>query len=354
MFYVLTLTFVQRQLSVEEKALTNQIFSHFDASTINAIEPHLQALISRLGQTYLGVTSELSNRSRVRAEDVEKSDIPLRYDYNFVESNELAMHIDQLHNNFLLRYLHVIYEGEEIQGDYLNLSECMAINKFTMQSDCAVVNYGRGKHGELASLQLGFAVYEAVTMLMSYTPEQMPIFLLPFHPLEHFWTRSHGDTTNALIDFDDWYERFRSLEKILRNVGVNFNIIVGHRNWISEPPGVDELQSYCASKVLKQFLTSEVSISPAVDKSESELCHIINVEGVHNELLVTVINWYKSERITNTDLHYEISGKAPIDEVYAFCERYNIEAKTDVKMIEDVSENSLESITVNIQRSLIF
>ena len=43
-----------------------------------------------------------------------------------------------------------------------------------------------------------------------------------------------------------------------------------------------------------------------------------------------------------------------MDRIYAFCERYNIQAKTDVKMIEDVSSDAIDSINSNIQRSLIF
>ena len=89
-------------------------------------------------------------------------------------------------------------------------------------------------------------------------------------------------------------------------------------------------------------------------KEDSDLCHIISVEGAFNELLVTVINWYQRGNITNTELYYEISGKTPLEVVYAFCEKYNIEAKSEVKMIEDMSSDNFDSIESNIQRSLIF
>lgn len=353
MRYVLTFTFVQHLVSLEPEPSSNRMVSEFSPSMVSEIESKLKSLIEKHGRSYVGITSEMCNRSRVTIHDVSPAPEANRYHYTFSEKNDLHVHTDQLHNSFRFRYLHVIYEGEEIPGSYLTFDECMEINCISMKAQCSVVNYGRGEHGELATLQLGYAVYEAVALLVAYQNKQFPVFILPFHPLEHFWTLTDGDTTKALIDYDEWYERFRALERIFRHLGVNFNVIIGHRTWLVNPPSIQELENYCASKVLSGFLKSEVSLTN--DKKEnSDTCHVINVEGAFNELLVTVVNWYQQGLITNTDLYYEISGPAPMDMIYAFCERYNIQAKTDVKMIEDVSSDAIDSINSNIQRSLIF
>tara|TARA_Y100001970_G_scaffold131590_1_gene162323 strand:+ start:12661 stop:13728 length:1068 start_codon:yes stop_codon:yes gene_type:complete len=355
MQYVLTFTFVQQhELDIIEQGLPPvSTAPDFDAQIISEIEICIKAMIESRGQKYIGVSSELTNRSRVNATDLSPGDTSQRYTCNFVDNNSAHVHVDQLHNSFRFRYLHVLYEGDEIAGGFLTLKECMDINKISMRVNCATVNYGRGDSGELATLQLGYAVYEAISMLVAYSRRNFPVFILPFHPLEHFWKRANGDLTSALIEFDEWYERFRALDKILRNIGLQHNVIIGHRNWLVSPPSMQELENYCASKVLDSYLKSEVNFEEK-PKEDSDLCHIISVEGAFNELLVTVINWYQRGNITNTELYYEISGKTPLEVVYAFCEKYNIEAKSEVKMIEDMSSDNFDSIESNIQRSLIF
>lgn len=352
MQFALSLTFIQCLKAMSECSEELPV-SENPESIIDKIEPILQNLVERLGSKFIGVTSTFCNRSKIKICDIAKAIDERRFHYLFVDDGDVHTHTDQLHNAYMFKYLHVIYEGNEIEGGYLNLEECISINKETMKISCAIINYGRGRDGELATLSLGYSVYESVLMLNSYSLECTPLFLLPFHPLEHFWGRAKGDTNAALLDFDDWYVRFRSLRKILENIGVTYDVIVGHRSWISDTPHQGELQAYCASKVLDVFLKSEVNFLDE-PKEKNDKCEIINVEGAYSELLVTVVNWYKMERLTNTDIYYEVKGPAPIDFINQFCEKYGIESKTETRLIEEMKDSSMESINDNIQRSLIF
>ena len=352
MQFALTLTFIQCLQAMSECSGEYPV-SIDNEKILEKIEPTIQKLIERLGGKYIGIATEFCNRSKVNSSDMVKSIDDRRFHYQFVDSRDVHSHSDQLSNVYTFKYLHIIYEGEEIEGGYLNIEECLCINRETIKLSCAVINYGRGRNGELATLSLGYTVYESVKMLLSYSLGTSPLFLIPFHPLEHFWGRVKGDTTTALLDFDDWYIRFRSLRMIVENLGLKYDIIVGHRSWISETPEQGELQAYCASKVLDGFLKSEVSFLDEPKESNDE-CEIINVEGAYSELLVTVVNWYKHETITYTDIYYEVKGPAPIDLITDFCKKYGIESRTETRLIEEMKESSVASINDNIQRSLIF
>jgi hypothetical protein len=353
MQFALSLTFVQCLKAVSECSEEHPVSIINHEEIIDNIEPTVKSLIERLGGKYVGMTSEFCNRSKVKTCDIATSLCERRFHYQFVDTGDVHTHSDQLSNAYMYKYLHIIYEGEELEGGYLNFEECIGINKETMKLSCAVINFGRGRNGELATLNIGYTVYESVLMLNSYSLDSKPIFLLPFHPLEHFWGRAKGDTTEALLDFDDWYIRFRSLKIILENIGVKYDVIVGHRSWICEAPEQIDLQAYCASKVLDAFLKSEVNFSEE-PKETNDKCEIINVEGAYSELLVTVVNWYKREKLTNTDIYYEVKGPAPIDKINQFCEKYGIESKIETKLIEEMKESSVARINDSIQRSLIF
>lgn len=348
---VLSLTFLQCLKAAQDD---NRHFADdFSEDVLSSIEVILKKMIENKGGKYLGITPEFSNRSIISLSDLTLSLDKSRYHYVNVNRADDNVHLDQLFNPFYFKYLHIVYEGNEIKGGHFSLTDCIAINSYTMQEDCAILHYGKGREGHLASSRLGYAVYEAVKMIIAQKDEDPPLILIPFHPLEHFWGRTNGNTNNALIEFDDWYERFRSIKAIFESLSVEFAVILGHRTWISEAPTNDELQNYCASKVLTDVLKSEVHFED--DSKEScDLCHIINVEGALNELVVTVVNWYREDTLTCSDLYYEISGPAPLIKIKEFCKKYGIEEKTENKLIEEMSDKSMTSINNNIQRSLIF
>ena len=259
MLNLLTLPFIQK-CGIDEddnfsagEGLTSQ--------TIEELVPHIKLLCERLGRQYKAVVSEPSDRSTILIEELENY---IGSDFiKFIkpQPEQTTTHIDHLHNSFRYRYIHVVYEGSKVEGDYLQFLEAKYFNQVTLQKDCAIMNYGPGANGELATLQHGFTVFEAASMLVTYLPEEMPVFLLPFHPLEHFWTLSEGDTQEALINFDEWYNRFRSLYDIFTHLKLEFTVIIGHRSWLRKMPDYAELSAYTKSKSLSNYLLSEVKVS---------------------------------------------------------------------------------------------
>lgn len=315
--------------SLDEEVILSNILSD---KTLRDAELMASTFLASIDVTFLGFSNQLTFSPLVNITQFKPSNT--KYLFNYDGKNESPPYLvgsDSAYGYKAL-YLPILYEGDDIKNGFLDVATLYAINRLSREANLYCVGYGSGSGSLEQIAKYRDVIYDGVMKITTQPYSPNNIYLIPFHPIEHFYDDETID--DAITTYDLWVVKFHLLRELFNAIGIKYFVIMGFEEWLINPPDNEELSMYLDSHPMGDYFVQRSLINER-KKEQSDECIITEIEGMSRVPVVTIVSWLKETETRNSELYYAVEGLPPIENIKLFCESHAIAFEKENRFLND-------------------